>query len=65
MFLWKTMRFWKPLKTKIEVCDRNSPKEEKDSVEGGSELLDEDYETELEMLKSTRDNFLTWKDHDY
>lgn len=24
-----------------------------------------DYDMELEMLKSTRENFLTWKDYDY
>lgn len=34
--------------------------------EDSSELLLDDYQDiELEMLKSTRDNFLAWKDYEY
>ena len=42
-----------------------SLKIEKDSTESRTEVLAEDYDMELEMLKSTRDNFLIWKDYDY
>ena len=28
-------------------------------------IIDDDKEAELERLKSTRDNFLIWKDYEY
>lgn len=28
-------------------------------------IIDDDKEAELEKLKSTRDNFLIWKDYEY
>ena len=40
-----------------------SLKAEKDPIDDSTEVLAEDYE--IEMLKSTRDNFLIWKDYDY
>ena len=42
-----------------------SLKIEKDPIDDSTEVLAEDYDMEIEMLKSTRDNFLIWKDYDY
>jgi hypothetical protein len=51
----------KPLKKEKTLCDI-----EKDSKNDCPDASCEDHkDLDLEVLKSTRSNFLSWKDHDY
>jgi len=48
---------------KIEKTLRDIEKSSEDDRR--TEVLAEVYDMEIELLKSTRDNFLVWKDYDY
>jgi len=51
----------KSLKIEKTLRDIEKPSED----DRRTEVLAEGYDMEIELLKSTRDNFLVWKDYDY
>jgi hypothetical protein len=50
---------------KIEADDLDFPEDPTAGIIVDNEKHDYEYEMELDLVKSTRDNFMVWKDYDY